>query len=302
MALRSRVASEWLQWDHRQCKPKCASVPLVDPKPPPYRYKIAPSAPSVAAEVRLPGAEAWPRVDDHRVAPETRQELVRGHTMQAVPANPPHADRHCQLDYVIRGSVAEGYVSATDLLTRASEDSDFATDTCVRRRGIDPATGTRWLEELAFEVVAEQSRRQVTLRAEALSARGVRRVVALFVKTGEVCEWSPEDGAWRPLDPEGTVVDPALARPLPVRALLDGAAADDAVARALRAKDNPVLASLEAAGVERGRRQGIERGIEAACELLGITLGPSHRAQIRESSAADLEALLDRIRRERRWP
>ena len=73
-------------------------------------------------------------------------------------------------------------MGSTDLLTRLSEGSHFATDTCVRRAGIDPRTGVRHLEELAFEVVHEQSTKDITERAEELSARGVRRVVAIFVK------------------------------------------------------------------------------------------------------------------------
>jgi len=40
---------------------------------------------------------------------------------------------------------------STELLTRAGPRSDFATDTCVCRSGIDPRTGSRYLEELAFE-------------------------------------------------------------------------------------------------------------------------------------------------------
>ncbi len=92
-----------------------------------------------------------PRVDDHCVRPESRKEMVRGRVVMAAPALLPHGQRHCELDYVIRGSVADGYVSATDLLTRHGPSSNFATDTCVMREGIDPNTGVRWLEELAFE-------------------------------------------------------------------------------------------------------------------------------------------------------
>jgi len=40
---------------------------------------------------------------------------------------------------------------STDLLTRAGPGSDFATGTCIRRSGIDPRTGSRYLEEVAFE-------------------------------------------------------------------------------------------------------------------------------------------------------
>ena len=58
-------------------------------------------------------------------------------------------------------------------------------DTSVRRAGIDPSTDARYLEELAFEVVSEQSRRDITERAEDLARRGVRRLIAIFVKQSE---------------------------------------------------------------------------------------------------------------------
>ncbi len=36
-------------------------------------------------------------------------------------------------------------------------ESDFATDVCVRKDGVDPETGGRYLEELSFEVAHTQS-------------------------------------------------------------------------------------------------------------------------------------------------
>ncbi len=122
--------------------------------------------------------------------PETREELIRGRRVVAMPAHPPHADRHFGLDYVLGAHVVPGYVGSTDLLTRSAVSSDFATDTCVRRRGEDPRTGTRYLEELAFEVVNEQSPRDIREKAQDLATRGVRQVFAVFVKTGKVCVWS----------------------------------------------------------------------------------------------------------------
>lgn len=74
---------------------------------------------------------------------------------------------------MIGAHVKEGYVGSTDLLTRAAPSSDFATDTCIRRDGIDPATNTRYLQELAFEVVNEQSMRDITDQAEDLTALAV---------------------------------------------------------------------------------------------------------------------------------
>ncbi len=56
-------------------------------------------------------------------------------------------------------------------------------------------------------------------------------MVAIFVKKGQVCEWSAKTGKWNTLDLEGTFSDPTLTRPLRVEELLDAAEVDNAVAR-----------------------------------------------------------------------
>lgn len=248
-----------------------------------------------------------PRVDDHLVEPETsREEMVRGQRIYAAPAKPPHAERHAELDYVIRAYAAPGYIAASDLLTRVGPRSDFATDTSLRRVGIDPATQTRYLEELAFEVVSEQSLRQITVRAEDLSNRGVRRLIAIFVKQGTVREWSREQGEWVTLPIEGVLEDPTLVGPVPIRALLDAVAADNAVIDALDSKGNPRFVQIKTAereeGLEAGRKQGLEAAIAVACQLLEIPFGPAERAQLEPLDSIAIQALLGRLRSERRWP
>ncbi|MFV8751516.1 hypothetical protein ACNOYE_13305 [Nannocystaceae bacterium ST9] len=274
----------------------------MDPKP---RSGFLAAPASASGSLRLPGKREgeFPRLDDHLVQPEvTRDEMVRGRRVVALPANPPHADRHSDLDYVIRGHAAKGTVVSTDMITRLDEGSDFATDTSVRKEGIDPRTSERYLEELAFEVVSSQSMRDIRERAEDLTKRGVRRLFAIFVKTNEVREWSTASGGWITLPPDAVIEDPMLARPLEVRALLDGAAADDAVVEALASKGNPRLAQREAAEHERGLERGRIEAIETACELLGIPLGPREHARLSELDAAALARLLARIKLERRWP
>jgi Putative restriction endonuclease len=263
---------------------------------------LAPPHSSSSGALRLPSTHEFPRLDERLVHAETREEMVRGRRVLAMPALPAHGDQHFKLDYILGAHVEEGYVGSTDLLTRSAETSDFATDTCVRKDGIDPRTGARYLEELAFEVVNEQSMRDMTERAEDLTARGVRRVVAIFVKKGEVREWSPKKGEWRALDPKGSFSDRTLARPLRVKDLLDAAGADDAVARALLAKNNPVLAERSAGERAEGEKKGLRQGIEVACELLGIELDANRRSRMNELDAPGLEALLARLRAERRFP
>jgi len=275
---------------------------------------------------RVPGSSTTPRVDDPLVRPETREEIVRGRKIHAAPAMEPHADRHQVLGFVTSGCIAPGYIAATDLLTRVGPRSNFATDTCIRRAGIDPDTGARYLEELAFEIVSAQSHRDITERAEDLSTRGVRRIVAIFVKRGEVCEWSAERNDWMVLDPNGVFEDPTLAEPIPIRAMLDQAEADQTVVWGLRTKGNPAIQTIETRAKEEGRAEGHAEGraeghaegraeghaegraegsrtaIEALCDVLGIPLGPERHGHIRRLDARALNGLLDHLRHERRWP
>ena len=217
-------------------------------------------------------AVRFPSLDDHIVKPETREEMLRGRRVMAMPALPPHADRQCEIDYVVRGNVRAGYISSSELLTRPTTGSDFATDTCVRKGGNDPSTGTRYLEEVAFEVVNEQSHRSIREKAEDLTQRGVRRVFAIFVKRGRVCEWEP--GGWRQLSLNGVIEDRCFSRPIRVKALLDAAEADDAVAWALVEKGNPVIekvkAEVKAEGEAKGEAKGKAEGILAVLRVRGL--------------------------------
>ncbi len=233
------------------------------------------------SSLRLPGRGPFPGLDDRLVEPEvTRDEVVGGHRVVAFPAEEPHATQHTELDYVLRAHRVPGYHGATDLLTRHDEKSDFASDTCLYKQGVDPETGGRYLEEIAFEVVAEQNRRLVTEKAVRMYRRGVRRIFTIWVKDQQVCEWSPESHRWRPLDCDSQIEDPCLVRPLAVAALLDAALADDAVAEALIAKGNPVILGREAKARSEGR---VEAGAEAILKVLAarsITVSEAQRQEI----------------------
>ena len=216
--------------------------------------------------LRLPGRAPFPPLDEHLVEPEvTRDEVIGGRRVVSMPALEPHAGQQSDLDYVLRAHVAPGYKTAADLLTRHAVDSDFASDACIYAQGADPETGRRRLEEIAFEIVAEQRERNATEKALYMHRRGVRRIFAILVK-GErrVCEWSPKDQSWRPLSAEAQIEDPCLVKPLAVAALLDAAVADNAVVEALAAKGNPALQMREDAarseGEARGRAEGEARG------------------------------------------
>ncbi len=206
-------------------------------------------------------------MDEHLVEPErSRDEIVRGRRVYAAPSLPEHGDPHFRLDVALGTHLKPGWVGSTDLLTRVANDGDFATDTCVRREGIDPTTGRRYLEELSFEVVNTQRLSDVTAKAEDLVERGVRRVFAIFTRKGVVSEW--RDGDWEPIDDDGTIEDACLAAPLPVEALLRASALGAVAVRGLLARGEPELTRL----LERSRSEGREKGLTEGREK-GLTEG-----------------------------
>jgi hypothetical protein len=238
------------------------------------------------------GRSARAGLDEHLVEPETRWEVIHGARVQASPARPPHADRHFKIDYVLGASLAPDYVGATDLLTRWSADDDYATDTSVRRAGTDPATGERHLEEMAFEVANTQRRGELETRARLLSRCGVRRIFAVFVKEGTVEEWSREAESWQVLDADGAIEDRCLSAPLPVRALLDAAAADMAVAQALIARGNPVIEehaqAREARGYRRGKSETQRQVLHLVLAQRSLELDAQQRARVEACEDPDL--------------
>lgn len=242
----------------------------------------APGRAGSASSLLPPGGGSFPQVDDHLVEPEvTRDEIIAGRRTVALPAEPPRADKLADLHYVVRSHVAHGYCMAAGLLTRFGEDSDFGSNGCVYKDGLDPATGTRFLEEVVFQVVSEENARDVSEKVPVMQRRGVRRIFAIFV-VGElqVCEWCPESQSWRTLDRDSQIEDPCLVVPLPVAALLDDAVADDAVIEALAAKGNPELERLEAA--VRARVQ-VKREVEIILKVLkarGVAVSEAQRLEI----------------------
>jgi hypothetical protein len=234
------------------------------------------------AALLLPGHSAFPGVDDHLVEPEvTRDEIIIGRRVVALPAEAPEADKQLYLGALLRVHVAPGYTASAKLLTRHAVDSDFASDVCVRRDGIEPATGKRYLEEIAFEVVATQNERKLTEKADVMSRRGVRRVFGIWVKgRRRVCEWSTESGSWLPLDAGSRIEDPCLGAPLPVAALLDATWVDRAVVEALVVQGNPDIQQREAAAEARGEARGAAAAVLKVLQARGIAVSEAQRQEI----------------------
>lgn len=242
---------------------------------------------------RAPTQVTFPSIEDRLVEPETREEVLRGRTLYAAPSNPEHGDPHFQLDVVLGTNAKPGYIGSTDLLTRVADDGDFATDTCIRRAGVDPATGRRYLEEMAFEVVNTQRLSDVTAKAEDLTARGVRRVFAVFARKGYVSEW--RDGEWERFAPDGEIVDDCLAAPLPVSALVRSGELGAAAVRGLLARGEPELKRLIAEATRDAEARGDLRGKRAMLRTViaarGLSLSTEHDARI---EACDNDAQVTR--------
>ena len=245
-----------MYWAPSAREPEGLSCPSSQPMPVATRPKTLQKKP--VPEYSFPG------VDERLVVPETsREEMVRGEKIVVMPANPPHAEQQQRLSYVVQSSTKSGYIGATDMLTRTSAQSDFAADTSIRKVGIDPRTGTRYLEELAFEIVDTQTDAQIQTRAEEFVKRGVRRVFAIFVRESrkEVCEWLPRKRSFKALQLNDVIDDQVFIKPISVRAILEAAEADNEVVSALDAKGNPVLGKLKQQAFENGRQEGEEEGL-----------------------------------------
>ena len=217
------------------------------------------------------GSRSQPAIDERLAAPETPFEVIDGKAVFVAPADEPHAEAHSALDGLVRAHRADGYAVAVDMLTRTSRTSDIAPDVSLYPAARDARTGGRRLEELAFEIASTESLGHAAAKAARLAARGVRRIFAIDVDRGRAHEWARDASQWALLDPRGHIEDPALAVPMPVAALIDAARADDAIARALRARRHPEFIAEHEDGLAEGHARALllvlaARGLEPAAD------------------------------------
>jgi len=248
-----------------------------------------------------------PDIEDRLVASETRYEMVDGELVYVSPADPPHGTRHQQISELVGAHVHPAFDVAIDMLTRTSRVDDIAPDVSVFPDGPDPVTERRQLEQLAFEIVSTQSLKNAGIKADKLVTRGVRRVFAIDVERSRAFEWSRALGGWSILDSADRIVDPALEVALPIESLIHAARTDDAIARALIAKDNPVFAAARAheheagkaeghaAGYTEGVRQATARAVLRMLAARGVAIDDAMRARILgEQTIARLERWIER--------
>ena len=210
--------------------------------------------------LRTAAAGHLPEVDDHLVEPGTPYEMWDGELVYVPPCDAPHGTRQSTLSALLEFHVAPGFAVACELLTRTSLVDDVAPDVSVFPAAPHPVTGHRQLQVLAFEVVSTQRISDAARKAAKLAGRGVRRVFAIDLQRDQVLEWTTAHDRWRKLPADGDIVDPALAVPLPIAPLITTAHAEDAVARALITKRNPVVTKYRAKGVAKARAKGRAEG------------------------------------------
>jgi Uma2 family endonuclease len=214
-----------------------------------------------------PSRSSLPAADARLVAPESRYEIEDGRVKYVAPADEPHGTRHSKISALLEAHARADFEVASDLLTRTSEFDDMAPDVSVFPAERDEGGG-RKLEQLAFEVASTESLSDAGRKANKLMGRGVRRVFVIDVTRQRAFEWSVEQQAFRSLERDSKIEDPALAAPLPIEALVHAAKADDAMAQALLVKQNPVLEAALATRLVEGKLAGITEG-----KLAGITEG-----------------------------
>ncbi len=256
---------------------------------------LARAAAASSLPVRGDQRAPLPPIYERLARPETQEEYFDGELRLKMPANPRHAQHHIRLAYVLEAHVAEGYQGAVEMLTRTGHQTDFAPDASVYPVDPDPENGERQIEELAFEVCSDQQLQVPTFKARELVGRGVRRVFCIVVggagqgrrrrrQHSHLLEWSPRLDGWAPVPEEAMIEDRCLDPPLPVKGLLDAAAKDEAVARALLARGNPVLeeelAKRRAEGLAEGEAKGRAETLVLIIEARGLVLSEPARRRI----------------------
>jgi Uma2 family endonuclease len=226
--------------------------------------------------------------------PESRYEVIDGKVEYVPPSDEPHGSRHSKISALLEAYAAKSYDVASDMLTRTSEKGDLAPDVSVFPSARSEQTAGRQLEELAFEVLSTERLGHAAVKARALTTRGVRRVFAIDVKRRRALAWSARTNTWEILPRDGVIEDRALALPMPIRALVEAAKADDAIAEALLAKKNPVIERAIRGGKLEGKLEGKREGkIAALLAVLGARgIRISKKIEKRIRAAGD-EATVD---------
>jgi hypothetical protein len=99
----------------------------------------------------------------------------------AAAENALHGQPHGQVYFVLHTYVAAGYELDVAALAREPAGRALGSDIRVRKNGIDPRTGDRYVEEMAFAIESQRpdASEVIAMHVESLLARGVRRIFTL---------------------------------------------------------------------------------------------------------------------------
>jgi hypothetical protein len=123
--------------------------------------------------------------------PDDGQGDGRGYTRMSVPGPAPdsaaalenalHGQPHGQVYFVLHTYVAAGYELDVAALAREPAGHALGSDIRVRKNGLDPRTGDRHVEEIAFAIESQRpdAGEVIAQHVEALLARGVRRIFTI---------------------------------------------------------------------------------------------------------------------------
>ncbi|WP_437997406.1 hypothetical protein WMF26_42565 [Sorangium sp. So ce185] len=289
------------------CPTAPAQLPPLDPapgNPTPAPATASPPPPDPAAPV-LPATRSDPPGPFRaaQIRPGDPYELSHGHPVFCLPSGGRASSAHLlgaavvAWDPAVReAGIGTGYSPAPELLRAPHVAVGNVPDTPTWAPGA-PALA------IAYADLGEDEAR-LTQKIHDLLVAGTRWVWVVRLEAPRHVEVHAPGAPPRRAVPGELLHAPGvLQNPLEVEALYDRAAAQQAaLANLLQREGHASLSSLRERSVREGRTEGLQLAVREVCEVLGIVLSPDDDASLLELDAAALAALLERLKRERRWP
>jgi Uma2 family endonuclease len=244
-----------------------------------------------------------------QLRPGDRYELDNGHPVYCAPAGGSHATPN------LLGAAA---VATDPKVKEAGVDAGFAPKPHLLRApavavgNVPNAPG--WVEgapDLAIEYAdVGQDEAELEHKIRDLFAAGMKYLWVVRLTGPRRVEVHERGQTVRTVYPGTHLTAPGvLQNPVLVEALYDRDAAERAtLTNLLQRKGYQDLDAVLAKGREEGLRAGRAEGLRVAraavgdlCEVLHIPLTPERQAALAEMDVAELDALRERLKRERRW-
>ncbi|WP_437956578.1 hypothetical protein WME76_35100 [Sorangium sp. So ce119] len=277
-------------------QPDPAPAPATSPPPPP-----AATSPGIPASHHDPDQRGPFRAD--QVRPGDPYELSHGHPIVCLPLGGRASAALLVGGAVVawdpavsEAGVGTGYTPAPGLLRAPHVAVGNAPDS----QGWVPGAPALAIE---YADVGEDEARLARKIGDLLGA-GTRWVwVVRLAAPRHVEVHAPGVPRRRALPGELLHAPGVLQNPVQVEALYDRAAAQRAVLTSLLQREgHSSLESLRDRGLREGRNEGLQQAVRDVCDVLDLALSPEDDASLVEMDGTALAALLERLKRERRWP